>query len=135
MANSRDLGHAMRRRMGTPSSYTESLEPSSGQMMPTLDQHYEVAKSKTSSRVSLGEGPIDTPHEVMSHEQDAPSELGEVNTHPVGERSGAMYRVTSDASHFADPTHGPTTARGRIVVSGTSGISSEFFSSVQSSEE
>jgi hypothetical protein len=135
MANSRDLGHAMRRRMGTPSSYTESLEPSSGQAMPTLDQHYEAAKSMTSSRVSLGDGPIDDPHELMSHDQNAPAELDEVGTSPAGERSGAMYRVTSHASHFADPTHGPTTARGRIVVSGTSGVSSEFFSSVQSSEE
>jgi hypothetical protein len=118
MANSRDLGHAMRRRMGTPSSYTESLEPAGARTMPTLDEHYEMAKQKDSSRVSLGDGPIDTPHEVMSDEQAAPTNLPvtkAVASSVKPSRNGAAYTVTAHTTHLADPTHGPTTAQGRIV--------------------
>ena len=133
MASIRDLGHGMRRRMGLSSSYTESLEPSGGQVSPTLDQHYEAAKATSSSRAALGDGPIDTPHETMSHDQNAPAELNEVGGSIAGERNGAAYKVTASATHITDPTVGPTTARGRIVVSG--GVTSEFYSSVQSSED
>jgi hypothetical protein len=101
----------MRRRTGAPSNHFEAAGASAGQTHPTLDDHYNMAQSAESSRVAIGEGPIDTPHETMSAEQDAPA-----TTSGSGfDRNGATYRVSTAATHLADPTVGPTIAKGRIV--------------------
>lgn len=116
-----DMGHAMRRRIGAPSSHLDAVGPTNGRQHSTHNEHYEAAKGSNSSRVALGDGPIDTPHEVMSDEQAAPSNLGKVKVvgskvkPPATERSGASYNVTASASGLMDPTVGPTTAQGRLV--------------------
>jgi hypothetical protein len=104
-----DMGHAMRRRIGAPSNHLEAAGPTNGRQHPTHEEHYDMARSANSSRVALGSGPIDTPHEVMSDEQGAPSVSG------GQDRNGAAYKITADASHFMDPTVGPTIAKGRLV--------------------
>lgn len=116
-----DMGHAMRRRIGAPSNSLEAAGPTNGRQHPTHEEHYAAATAANSSRVALGEGPIDTPHEVMSDEQAAPSNLGKVKAvgstvkPSASERNGASFNVTAHATHFMDPTVGPTTAQGRIV--------------------
>lgn len=119
-----DMGHAMRRRIGAPSNHLEAAGPTNGRQHPTHEEHYDMARSANSSRVSLGDGPIDTPHEVMSDEQAAPMAAG------GQDRNGASYKITASASHFMDPTVGPTTAQGRLVTGSGAGLSSEFYSAV-----
>jgi len=119
-----DMGHAMRRRIGAPSNHLEAAGPTNGRQHSTHHEHYEAARSADSSRVSLGEGPIDTPHEVMSDEQAAPMASG------GQDRNGASYKVTAHATHFMDPTVGPTTAQGRLVSGSEAGFSSEFYSAM-----
>lgn len=106
-----DQGHAMRRRTGAPSNHFEAAGSTVGQTHPTLDDHYDMAQAAGSSRVAIGEGPIDTPHEVMSDEQAAP----ETTSSTGFDRNGASYRVSAATTHVADPTVGPTIAKGRIV--------------------
>lgn len=122
-----DMGHAMRRRIGAPSSHLEAIGPTNGRQHSTHQEHYDAARAADSSRVALGDGPIDTPHEVMSQEQGAPTDTS------GPDRNGASYKVTATASNFMDPTVGPTTAKGRLLVSQTSDISSDFYSSIDSS--
>jgi hypothetical protein len=119
-----DMGHAMRRRIGAPSNHLEAAGPTNGRQDPTHEEHYDRARSADSSRVALGDGQIDTPHEVMSDEQAAPTDVSGVD------RNGASYKVTAEASHFMDPTVGPTTAKGRLVTGSEAGFSSEFYSAV-----
>lgn len=117
-----DMGHAMRRRIGAPSSHLDGAGLTNGRQHPTHEEHYEAAKGSNSSRVALGDGPIDTPHEVMSDEQAAPT------TASGPDRNGASYKVTASSSGFMDPTVGPTSAQGRLVTGSDAGFSSEFYS-------
>jgi hypothetical protein len=119
-----DMGHAMRRRIGAPSNHLEAAGPTDGRQHATHHEHYNAARAADSSRVSLGDPQIDTPHDVMSDEQAAPMMSS------GADRNGASYKVTAHATHFMDPTVGPTIAKGRLVGGTDSGISAEFYSSV-----
>lgn len=130
-----DTGHNMRRRAGVPMSYTETTGASDARVHQTSEEHYEMAKGQDSPRVAMGDGPIDTPHEVMSDEQNAPAmgtmmpkknvQSADPAAQPVGirqnvlynERMGAQYRVTVNSYNTTDPNVGPTQASGRIVPS------------------
>ena len=130
MAKWTDMGHAMRRRVGAPSNHFEAAGATAGQTHPTLDDHYNHAQSSTSARVALGDGPIDTPHETMSPEQNAPSFMGDASK---DDRNGASYKVTASIPVLADPTVGPTYAKGRIVQSTMGGTTANFYSAVEDS--
>lgn len=131
-----DMGHAMRRRMGAPTNHLESAGPTNGRDHDTAEEQYEMAKSNNSSRVSLGEGPIDTAHEVMSPEQNAPAKgtlvpkkstqsqdptgygAGPARTNVLyNERLGASYRVSVPMTATVDPVAGPTMANARTIPS------------------
>lgn len=131
-----DMGHAMRRRMGAPSNHLESAGPTSGRDHDTHEEQYEMAKSQNSPRVALGDGPIDTPHEVMSPKQNAPAKgtmMPKKNVQsqdPTGygagparsnvlynERLGASYRVSVPYTPTVDPVAGPTMASARVIPS------------------
>lgn len=135
MAKWTDMGHAMRRRIGAPSSHLESAGTDKARDHYTSEEHYEMAKSKNSSRVSLGDGPIDTPHEVMSPKQNAPLKgklvakkstqsqdptgYGKANRSNVmyNERLGASYRVSVPYTPTVDPVAGPTMASAKTIPS------------------
>lgn len=136
MAKWTDTGHAMRRRMGAPSNHLESAGTTSGRQHSTHEEQYDMAKSQNSARVSLGDGPIDTPHEVMSPKQNAPAKgklVAKKSTQsqdPTGyggganrsnvlynEKLGASYRVSVPYTPTVDPTAGPTMASARIIPS------------------
>lgn len=119
-----DMGHAMRRRIGAPSNHLEAASPTEGRQHATHHEHYEHARASDSARVSLGDPQVNTPHDIMSEEQAAPTDMS------GPDRNGASYKVTAHATHFMDPTHGPTTAKGRLVCNPSSGMSAEFYSSV-----
>lgn len=130
-----DMGHAMRRRMGAPSNHLESAGPTAGRDHDTAEEQYEMAKSQNSPRIALGDGPIDTPHEVMSPEQNAPQKGtlvskknvqasdptagGKANRSNVlyNEKLGASYRVSVPYSPTVDPVAGPTMANARVIPS------------------
>lgn len=118
-----DMGHAMRRRIGAPSNHLEAAASPTDRQHATHHEHYDAARAADSSRVSLGDPQVDTPHDVMSDEQAAPMTVS------GADRNGASYKVTAHATHFMDPTHGPTIAQGRLVTGSGAGITSEFFSS------
>jgi hypothetical protein len=135
MAKWTDTGHAMRRRMGAPSNHFEAAGPTSGRKHDTHEEQYEMAKGQNSPRVALGEGPIDTAHEVMSPEQNAPqkgtmvskkntqsqdpSYMGPMSgrTNVMQERLGASYRVSVPYTPTVDPVAGPTMASARVIPS------------------
>jgi hypothetical protein len=99
----------------------------------TSDEAHEVAKNANSARVSMGDGPIDTPHEVMSPEQNAPlkgklipkkstqsadpTAGGKANRVNVLEKMGATYKVNATYSPQHDPAAGATMANARIIPS------------------
>lgn len=130
-----DLGHAMRRRVGAPSSHLEAAGSDRARDHYTSEEHYEMAKNAKSARVSLGEGQIDTPHEVMSPKQNAPlkgklvakksgksqdpTAGGKVNKTNVlyNERLGASYRVSVPFTPTVDPVAGPTMASAKTIPS------------------
>lgn len=127
MAEWADLGHAMRRRQGAPSSHLEAAGPSAGRQHLTSDEHYEIAKSSSSARAAQGDGPIDSPLEAMSPEQHAHAPSG------GSERHGATFNVSASTTVLADPTLGPTTRSARIVPSAAT-ISGGFQDAIQASE-
>lgn len=131
-----DMGHAMRRRVGAPSNHLESAGSASGRDHNTAEEQYDMAKSQNSPRIALGEGQIDTPHEVMSPEQNAPQKgtlVAKKSTQsqdPTGyggganrsnvlynERLGASYRVSVPYTPTVDPVAGPTMANARVIPS------------------
>lgn len=134
MAKWTDMGHAMRRRSGAPSNHFESAGPTNGRDHDTAEEQYDMAKGQNSARVALGDGPIDTPHEVMSPEQNMPQKgtmvakkntqaadptVGGVGyrTNVLQEKLGASYRVTANTDFTVDPTVGPTMANARVIPS------------------
>lgn len=130
-----DMGYGMRRRTGAPSNHLESAGPTEDRDHATSEEHYEMAKSQNSPRIALGEGQIDSPHEVMSDKQGAPQRgtmvpkknvqsmdptaggAGHRTNVQYNERLGASHRVTVDTSYVVDPTIGPTMANAKIIPS------------------
>lgn len=134
MAKWTDRGYAMRRREGAPSNHLESAGSAKGRDHDTAEEQYEMAKGQNSPRIALGEGAIDTPHEVMSPEQNAPQkgtlvskknvQAGDPTAGGAGNRTnvsqeklGASYRVSVPYTPTVDPVAGPTMASARIIPS------------------
>lgn len=135
MAKWTDLGHGMRRRVGAPMNHLEAAGPTSGRDHDTSEEQYEMAKGQNSPRVALGDGPVDTPHEVMSPEQNMPQKgtmvpkhntqagdptaggVGHRNNVMYNERLGASYKVTVNTDFTVDPAAGPTMANARVIPS------------------
>lgn len=133
MAKWTDMGAAMRRRIGAPSNHLESAGNSMARSHMTSDEAHEAAKSANSAKVSMGDGPIDSPLEVMSPEQNAPLKGkliakkstqaadptygGKANRVNVQEKIGATYRVNATYSPQHDVAAGATMANARIVPS------------------
>ena len=133
MAKWTDMGAAMRRRIGAPSNHLESAGQSMARSNMTSDEAHEAAKAANSAKVSMGDGPIDSPHEVMSPEQNAPGKgtlvkkgstqsqdptgYGQSYRTNVQEKHGATYRVNATYSPQHDPAAGATMANARIIPS------------------
>jgi len=133
MAKWTDMGAAMRRRIGAPSNHLESAGKSMASSYMTSDEAHEAAKNANSARVAMGDGPIDSPLEVLSPEQNAPLKGklipkkstqsadptygGKANRVNVQEKLGATYKVTATYSPQHDVTAGATMANARIVPS------------------
>jgi hypothetical protein len=147
MAKWTDMGHAMRRRMGAPSSHLEAAGPSTSRKHETSEEQYETAKTQNSPRASIGEEPMansDNLDNSMSPVQDVddyagkaakgtkgtmvpkkstqsmdPTAGGKANRTNVAytERLGASYRVSVPYTPTVDPTAGPTMANARTIPS------------------
>lgn len=133
MAKWTDMGAAMRRRIGAPSNHLESAGNSMARSHMTSDEAHEVAKNANSAKVAMGDGPIDSPLEVMSPEQNAPLKGklipkkstqaadptygGKANRVNVQEKIGATYRVNATYSPQHDVVAGATMANARIIPS------------------
>lgn len=133
MAKWTDMGAAMRRRIGAPSNHLEAAGDNMARSNMTSDEAHEAAKNANSARVSMGDGPIDSPLEVLSPEQNAPQKGtliakkstqsadptygGKANRVNVQEKLGATYRVNATYSPQHDAAAGATMANARIVPS------------------
>ena len=142
MAKWTDMGHAMRRRVGAPSSHLESAGTTNGRSHDTADEQFDMAKQANSPRIPVGND--DDAHKVMSDEQDADDYTGKAAKPMYGkqvpkknvqasdpsimnqgyrknvmynERLGAKYRVTVPMTPTVDPVAGPTMANARTVPS------------------
>lgn len=133
MAKWTDMGAAMRRRIGAPSNHLESTGQSMARSHMTSDEAHEVAKKSNSARIAMGDGPIDSPLEVLSPEQNAPLKgklmpkkstqsqdptgYGQAVRENVLQKMGATYKVNASYSAMVDPVAGATMANARIVPS------------------
>jgi hypothetical protein len=148
MAKWTDMGHAMRRRMGAPSNHFEAAGTSMARTHQTAEEAYDMAKSKDSSRIAMGD---QDPLDILSAEQNAPENSTLVakkstqSQDPTGygagaprqnilqERLGAGYSVVAETSPTIDPAAGATMANARIIPSVLGRQNPNFMGAVQDS--
>lgn len=127
-----DLGHAMRRRMGAPSSHHESVGASMKKNFMTPEEVIASAEHANSARkyvgmttnvTDLSTKPLKGKLMPKKNTQAAEPMYGtKVNRKNVSagnagsERAGAKYRVTAKMPSV-DPTAGPTLANAKMVPS------------------
>lgn len=139
MAKWTDLGHAMRRRMGAPSSHLEAAGKSmtrnhmtpeeviaSAEHANSARRYMSMDAAKTASPVAPERG---TPVAKKNTQASDPTAGGKsnkknilVNNAAASERMGAKFRITASVPSVA-PEAGPTMANAKTVpaVAGQSG--------------
>ena len=136
MAKWTSLGHAMRRRMGVPSSHLESAgTPMASRSVPTPEEIISSAEHKQSPRRYIGQGaytaenvsaqPGNTiPVARKNTQAGDPTAGGNAHRSNVlagdaaqSERAGAKYSITQKYPAGTEPAAGPTMQSARIVPS------------------
>lgn len=152
MASPYDIGHAMRRRNGTPSNYFESAGPHMTRTIHTADEHYAKAVIAGSARVTYGAASDAAAAQLPNMTSEvAPEQFGTMvpknNTQsqdPTGygavahrtnvlERMGAQYRVTAHYSACVDPVAAETMNSARLVPSVHARNTADFGDAMQGS--
>lgn len=128
-----DLGHAMRRRLGAPSSHHESVGTSMSKKFMTPEEIISSAEHANSARKYVGTSydgvtnisakPLKGKLIPKKNKQAAdPTITNKANRknvlakNPGSERAGAKYRVTAKMPSV-DPTAGPTLANAKVIPS------------------
>jgi hypothetical protein len=138
MATNYSVGHGMRRRSGTPSSYTESAGTSMARSHQTSDEAYSAAAAAGSVRIPIGAavthtGTAGTPVAKKNTQAADPTAGGKANRKNI-EKVGATYRVQPKATYMQlDPAAGPTMANARIVPSVQGRVAPNFDAGIQAS--
>ena len=136
MATQYSVGHAMRRRNGTPSNPLQTAGPAMARSHKTSDEHHADAAAAGSHRIAMGsdtpmpsfdmgqldelapgqmEGTLMPRHNVQAGDPTNPgSKMNRQNIEVIG----ASYRVAPKATFVQlDPAAGPTMANARIIPS------------------
>lgn len=130
MASWTSLGHAMRRRMGAPSSHLEAAGKSMGRTTPTSDEVISSAAHAKSPRKSVGtafdnvsgspeKGTLVAKKNTQASDPTAGGKANKknvlVNNAAASERMGAMFSVGVKMPAGTEPAAGPTMRNARTV--------------------
>jgi hypothetical protein len=113
----------MRRRTGTPSSYTEAAGTSMARFHNTSEENYEEAAAANSVRIPIGGAqPMPalsgTPVPRKNTQAADPTNPGSKANRQNIERVGATYRIQpKTGAGVVDPAVGPTMANARVIPS------------------
>lgn len=144
MATQYSVGHAMRRRNGTPSNPLETAGPAMARMHPTADEHHAAAAAAGSHRIAVGDADIYAAKSAPALEGTLVPKKNVQAGDPTGagtkanrqniEKVGATYRVQPKATFVQlDPAAGPTMANARIIPSIQGRANPNFESGIQAS--
>ena len=152
MATNYSVGHAMRRRNGTPSNSLEAAGKAMNRIHQSSDDAHKAAGDAGSHRIAMGQGSPDMSvygqmDEINQNQMQGtlvpkkstqagdPTAGGKANRQNV-EYLGATYRVTPKVTYVQlDPAAGPTMANARIVPSVSGRANPNFQSGMQSAEQ
>lgn len=119
MATQYSVGHAMRRRNGTPSNPLEAASKGmKSRAHMTHHEAYDAANAVSSPRIPVSATPAlqGTLVPKKSVQAGDPTAGGKANRENI-ERIGAQYRITVPFTPTIDPSAGPTMANARVVPS------------------
>jgi len=133
MANWSDMGHAMRRRMGAPTSHLESAGKNMNKSIPTTQEILASAEHAASPRRYMGMDAANLAPSAPSRgtkiakkntQAGDPTAGGKANRSNVSagnaaqsERSGARHRISVKFPAGYDPASSATMANGRMISS------------------
>ena len=131
MANWTDMGHAMRRRMGAPTSHLESAGKSMNKNIPTTEEILASAEHAASPRRYMGMDAAKLAPSAPSRgtkvakkntQAGDPTAGGKANRSNVSagnaaqsERMGARHRISVKFPAGYDPAASATMSSGRVV--------------------
>jgi len=131
MANWSDMGHAMRRRMGAPTSHLESAGKSMNKNIPTTEEILASAEHATSPRRYMGMDAAKLAPSAPSRgtkvakkntQAGDPTAGGKANRSNVSagnaaqsERMGARHRISVKFPAGYDPAASATMSSGRVI--------------------
>ena len=149
MARASKLGHAMRRRMGIPSSYSQTAGNPMTRQHKTSDEHYAEQGAANSARIPMGMdaynvepvapemGTLVPKKNVQSGDPVNPGSKSGRRT-PVlntgGERLGAAYAPKATYS-VVDPAAGLTMRSARVIPSVAGRQTPNFGMGIQTSQQ
>lgn len=138
MATPFSIGHAMRRRNGTPSSSLEAAGNMKNRNHVTHEEAYEAAGQVGSPRLPMSatptpRGTLMPKHNTQAADPNNPgSKVNRVNL-PYQERNGAQYRISVPFTPTIDPSAGPTMANARIIPSVAGRVNPNFQGGIEAS--
>lgn len=131
MANWSDMGHAMRRRMGAPTSHLESAGKSMNKNIPTTEEILASAEHASSPRRYMGMDAAKLAPSAPSRgtkvakkntQAGDPTAGGKANRSNVSagnaaqsERMGARHRISVKFPAGYDPAASATMSSGRVI--------------------
>jgi len=149
MARASKLGHAMRRRMGVPSSYSQTAGKNMDRMHKTSDEHYADHSAAGSARIPMGSdvynveavapemGTLIPKKNVQAGDPVNPGSKSGRRTpvlNPGGERLGAAYAPKATYATI-DPAAGLTMRNARVIPSVAGRATPNFGMGIQTSQQ
>lgn len=133
MATNYSVGHAMRRRNGTPSSSLEAAGKAMNRIHQSSQEAYDAAAQVGSPRIPMGSAPALQGTLVPRKNVQAgdPTAGGKANRQNI-EKVGATYRVNAKFTPMIDPAAGPTMANARVIPSVSGRVAPNFESGLES---
>jgi hypothetical protein len=135
MATPYSVGHAMRRRNGTPASSLEAAGNMKNRNHITHEEAYDAASQVGSARLPLSAAPAlqGTLVPKKSTQAGDPTNPGsKVNRQNI-ERIGAQYRITVPFTPTIDPAAGPTMANAKVIPSVAGRANPNFVGGIEAS--
>ena len=134
MATKYSVGHAMRRRNGTPSSTLEAAGNMKARNHMTHHEAVDAAAQVGSPRLPISAAPAlqGTLVPKKSTQAGDPTNPGSKANRQNIERIGATYRITVPFTPTIDPAAGPTMANAKMIPS-VSGRTGNFGQEAQAS--
>jgi hypothetical protein len=153
MATNYSVGHAMRRRIGIPSSSLEAAGKAMNRIHQTSQEAHEAAGAAGSHRIAIGDSDPMPSFDMSQVDELNPGQMrgtlmpkkstqamdptagGKANRTNI-ENIGASYRIAPKTTYVQlDPAAGPTMANARLVPSVSGRSNPNFKSGIESAAE